>query len=289
MHYQCFFCHIRSFEKLLKEQPIKEEDKKNLTLEFLNWFGKMNRDDKSPDITRSIHQKMKEILGSSDPYREIKKSCNDYLLQQYPRLKERVLTSKDPFTTALKLAIAGNIIDYAASPDHSVDETIEYVMESDFAINHVQKLKERIQKAKTILYLGDNAGEIVLDRLFLETLNHPGIHFAVRGEPIINDVTLEDARYVQMERYAKVISNGYGAPSTLVEKSSAEFQDLFYRADLIISKGQGNLEGLLENQEQSIFYLLMVKCNLIGSRLGVEKGNFVVCHNKEIPVEAEID
>lgn len=282
MDYQCLFCHIKSFAKLLEEQPIDEGLKKQLAQDFLQWFTQMDMNDESPEYTRAIHEKIRQVLGTNDPYKQIKKDCNDYMLELYPKFKEMVNNSDDPFNTALKLSIAGNIIDYAASPDFNVDETIKFVMESDFTIDHSQKLKQEIQNAKTILYLGDNAGEIVGDRLFLETINHPGVHFAVRGEAIINDATEEDAYYVGLDKVSQVISNGYGAPSTILHKSSPEFQELFASADLIISKGQGNLEGLLGRKDPSIYYMLMVKCGLIGARLGVDKGNFVVCHNKEI-------
>jgi len=153
------------------------------------------------------------------------------------------------------------------------------VLKSDFSINHSYELKEALSNAKTVLYLGDNSGEIVLDKLFIETIMHPNLHFAVRGAPVINDVTIDDARYVGIYKVADVISNGYDAPSTIIDKCSEEFQKHFNDADVIISKGQGNLEGLLHKTHKTVFFLLMVKCDVIAEALGVKKGDFVVMKN----------
>ena len=119
------------------------------------------------------------------------------------------------------------------------------LLNSEFAIDHSKQLKKAIEKAETVLYLGDNAGEIVFDKLFIETIKHPNLTYVVRGGPVINDATMEDAEYIGMKDIANVISSGYDAPSTILNKSSKEFQKYFQKADLIISKGQGNLEGLL--------------------------------------------
>jgi uncharacterized protein with ATP-grasp and redox domains len=154
--------------------------------------------------------------------------------------------------------------------------TIDKVLNSDFAIDDSLELKRALSEAKTVLYLGDNCGELVFDKLFIETIMHPNLIYAVRGEPVINDVTLEDACYVGMDRVADLVSNGYDAPSTLLEHCSPEFLEVFNRADVIISKGQGNLEGLLGKTDKEVYFLLMVKCEVIADALGVKKGGFVV-------------
>jgi len=126
------------------------------------------------------------------------------------------------------------------------------------------------------LYLGDNAGEIVFDKLFIRTINHRNLTYVVRGGPIINDATMEDAEYTGMNKVANVISNGFDAPSTVPSESSRQFQQYFSKADIIISKGQGNLEGLLPLNDKRIFFLLMVKCDVMAELLGVDKESFVV-------------
>ncbi len=234
-----------------------------------------------PAFSRELHSLLREYTRNPDPYKEVKRQSNDLALHMYPDLKKRVRESGNPFETALRLAIAGNIIDYGISDHFDIPGTLDKVLHSDFAINHSEELKQTLSKAGSVLYLGDNCGEIVFDKLFIETLKHPNLCFAVRGAPVINDVTQEDAHYTGMDEVARIISNGHDAPSTLLEHCSSEFLEVFNKTDVIISKGQGNLEGLLENTaDKEVFFLLMVKCDVIADILGVSKGSFVVCNQK---------
>ena len=190
-------------------------------------------------------------------------------------MKNLVSRSDDPFNTAVRLSIAGNIIDFAVNDTFNLHATLDRVLKSRFAIDHSESLKKALGSARSVLYLGDNAGEIVFDKLFVETIGHPNLVYVVRGAPVINDATIEDAEYVGMSEAARVISNGFDAPSTVVSESSDEFRKLFSEADLIISKGQGNLEGLIHLNDKRIFFLLMVKCNVMAEFLKVEKDSFV--------------
>ena len=137
-----------------------------------------------------------------------------------------------------------------------------------------------MREAKDILYLGDNAGEIVFDRLFIEQMPHEKVTYVVRGEPIINDVTIEDAREVDMFDLVDVIDNGSDAPGTILETCSHEFQQRFASSDLVIAKGQGNYETLSDVNKR-IFFLLQVKCPVIAKDIGFEVGSFIVKANTE--------
>ena len=137
-------------------------------------------------------------------------------------------------------------------------------------------MKDKTATSENVLFLGDNAGEIVFDKFFIRTIDHKNLTYVVRGGPVINDATIEDAEYTGINRIVNVISNGYDAPSTIPSESSSEFQHYFNKADIIISKGQGNLEGLIPLNDERIFYLLMVKCDVMAEFLNVEKGSFVV-------------
>ena len=149
-------------------------------------------------------------------------------------------------------------------------------MNASFAIDHSAQLNQALRNAASVLYLGDNAGEIVFDRLLLETMAHPSVTFAVRGGPALNDVSLKEAEETGMHRVAKVIDSGFDAPSTILKKSSREFLVAFRSADLIISKGQGNLEGLIDESDPRIYFLLMVKCEVMAEKLKVKKGSCIV-------------
>jgi len=274
--YRCFYCYLRGVERLIVHEHLNKKDAEGLTRDVLFSSSKNYGSESGVDRTRDLNRMIQKYNGNADPYKKEKKQSNDLALGMYEEMKENVLSSDNPFETALKIAISGNIIDFAVSEQYDLKSTVDKVLTSDFGIDDSIQLKEEIQNAKKVLYLGDNNGEIVFDKLFVETIDHPNLYFAVRGAPVINDGTLEDAIYVGMDKKAKIISNGYDAPSTIPEKCSAEFQELFNSADVIISKGQGNLEGLMNRSDKRIFFLLMVKCDVVAERLGVKKGDFVI-------------
>ena len=274
--YRCFFCFARAFERMLEKEIFSPEEKIQLASEMFGLFSNVKNDLLIPALSRELHLLLKKISNNPDPYKEVKKQSNDLVLGMYPELKTIVFNSVNQFDSALRLAIAGNIIDYGVSNDFDLQGTIDNVLNSDFAIDDSAELKQALLQAKTVLYLGDNCGEMVFDKLFIETIMHPNLTYAVRGEPVINDSTLDDAKYVGMDLVADVISNGYDAPSTILEHCSSEFLEVFNRADVIISKGQGNLEGLLGKTAKEVYFLLMVKCDVIADVLKVKKGDFVV-------------
>lgn len=279
MNYKCTFCQIRSFEKLLERHDLPESRKNELTKSFLKWLANIDDEVKIPKLGRDIQFKIREVLNDADPYIAEKDAANSYLLSRYNEFRQMINQAQEPFMMALKLAIAGNIIDFGTGKSFSIDQTINKVVNSPVTVDNSAELMQAISNARNILYLGDNAGEIVLDKLFIETMGHPNVYFAVRGKPVLNDVTKKDANFVDMQDVARVISNGYDAPSTLLEHASPKFLEMYSNADLIISKGMGNLEGLLDEQSKDIFFLLMVKCQVIGDKIGAQTGDVVVRRN----------
>lgn len=274
--YRCFFCFNRAFEKLMKREQLSPEQAKCFTNEIIQLYLEKQEEFSTPLLARELHVRLKKYTNNPDPYKAEKKESNDRALSGYSDFRKQILASQNPFDTALRLAIAGNIIDFGVSDTYELDAAIDKVLNTDFAIDHSSQLKAALDNAQTVLYLGDNNGEIVFDKLLIETIKHPNLIYAVRDNPIINDVTLADATYVGLDQIVPVISNGFDAPSTILEYCSKDFLDVFNHADVIISKGQGNLEGLMDTQNRNIFYLLMVKCDVIAEKLHVNKGDFVI-------------
>lgn len=278
---RCKRCILKTYQRLLTkfDADIAEKEK------FIAFYSKVINTQKllsTPEIHRELNNAFCRIINVANPFGEEKSRSNALALALYKEWKPKVLASSEAFDLALRLAIAGNIMDYGAFDSFDVNQTINSVMKADFAIDHSQLLNDRIKKARHILYLGDNAGEIVFDKLFIETLGHDSLTYVVKGAPVLNDVTILDATEVRMDAVADVISNGFDAPSTILQKSSSQFLAKYNSADLIISKGQGNLEGLLHENDHRIFFLLMVKCNLMAEVLGVQKGSFVVYHSNKM-------
>ncbi|WP_372946733.1 damage-control phosphatase ARMT1 family protein [Mariniphaga sp.] len=277
MNYECLICQVKALQQRLEKYEIPEEKRDHVVSEMLKKIAATDLETSfSPEITRNILARLREYSNVEDPYRKEKQEGNRLMLERYGEFREMVHNSKNPFDTALRLAIAGNIIDFGPTNHFDVEGTIEKVLNSAFAIDHSQQLQNEISKAKTILYLGDNCGEMVLDKLFIETINHPNVFFAVREKPVLNDATEKEAREVGIHHVAKIISNGDDAPSTLLHRVSPEFKEIYQKADLIISKGMGNYEGLMFETDPRLFFLLMIKCPVIGRKIGAEKGEFVV-------------
>ena len=226
----------------------------------------------------------------TDPYQEVKRRYNDLALKLYPRLKELLDGAKEPLLTAIRLAIAGNIIDFGISSEFDLEQTIQESLTKEFSIFDYDLFLEILTAAESILYIGDNTGEIVLDKLLIEELlkREKDVTYVVRGGSAINDVTLEDARYVGIDRIVEVITTGTALPGTIVKNAYPDFVARFHAADLIIAKGQGNFEGL-SDEPRAITFLLKAKCTLIANELGVEPGAMVLYLRSPIKGEGFID
>ena len=284
MHTDCIKCFLEQADKLFTRYRIKDDMASDIIVRFRLFIDNHKENNLlSPELSCLMHRLIKKATHTDNLYKKEKKDYNDLLLSLEEDIREIIKKSDDPFQTALRYALAGNIIDFGPSKPFNVFKALSAAVSKEPAIDHSLILKDELKKAVTVLYLGDNAGEIVLDKLFIQTINHPGLYFAVRGGSIINDNTMEDAEYTGMTKATNVISNGYDAPSTLLNRCSREFREIFDKADIIISKGQGNLEGLINNKNKKIFFLLMVKCSVIAKMLGVQEKNVVVlCNQKEL-------
>lgn len=279
MHKDCIDCFLEQSDKLLKKHKVNSDVSEEV-LYRLRLSIDRHSDITSPEVACLMHRLIKRATCVEDPYKNEKKHFNDLLLSLEDDIRKEIRTSADPFRTALRFALAGNIIDFGPRKPFDALKTISEASEKVPYTDHTEALKSALKEAGTVLYLGDNAGEIVLDKLFIETISHPNLFFTVRGYNIINDVTMEDAEYTGMTKTTKVISNGYDAPSTIVHRCSPAFREHYDQADVIISKGQGNLEGLLDETRPNIFFLLMVKCQVIADRIGVPEREIVVMRNQ---------
>ena len=227
-----------------------------------------------PETARLIYSVVREVTGVKDPFREYKEKSIDNALSIFDKLKSVIRSSEDPLRMAVKIAIAGNVVDPGANPDFDLEREMNEVLERELSIDHSESFRRSIERAETILYLGDNAGETVFDRLLIETIGKETV-YAVRDAPVINDATIEDAWQSGIGKIAKVISSGCDAPGTILKRCSSEFLEIFKKAKVIVSKGQGNLESL-SGENGPIFFLLKVKCPVIARHLGTEIGSMIL-------------
>lgn len=233
----------------------------------------------TPPVTASdLHALIRQQSGNPDPYREAKAEATEHALSLYPKLKAMVVESDDPLETAIRLAIAGNIIDLGVSDQYDLEASIERVLTLTPAIDHLTQLKSAISNAKHILFLADNAGETVMDRLLIETLRIP-VTYVVKGAPAVNDAIADDARAAGLEGVCEVIDNGAATLGTLLERCSDEFKQHFDQAELIIAKGMANYESLSDG-DRPIFFLLQAKCAVVAANLGVKEKSIIILENQ---------
>lgn len=270
----CIEKQIRRMSKNLTDDPDLQKKIVDGCREVLDSTD-MNQP--PPYFGQKIHRAIRELSGNPDPYKEEKDLYNRRALALYPQLKSRVQSAPDPFRMAVMIALAGNIIDFGVSDDIRLEETIDRVIGEKPAVDQVALLKEKIAQAQTILYLGDNAGETVMDRILIEQFE-PGkqVTYAVRGAPILNDATIEDALVAKLDQVAAIMPNGSNAPGTILDDCTQEFMQTFRQADLIIAKGMGNYESLSENAGREIFFILLIKCDLVARHIGSPVGKAVV-------------
>jgi len=228
-----------------------------------------------PEIGYVVHRIVREEVADGDPYRAAKDRSTREALSLYPRLKALVAASVDPLEMAVRLSIAGNIIDFGPY-EQLLDlwPEVERVLDMPFALDHLVRLRSALDAAAEVLYLADNAGETVFDRVLIEALSVP-VTYVVKGSPILNDATLEDAVAAGVDTAADIITNGASAPGTILDLCSETFRQVYAAAPLIIAKGQANYETL-STAGPRVFCLLQVKCPVIGRDLGVPVGGLVV-------------
>ncbi len=255
--------------------------------EALRMMADMDLGEPPPVIVQKLHRHLRELTGREDPYRETKERLNRLAVEMLPELERRVQRAADPLAVALRYAIAGNVIDLGAYAGASTDEllsSLDATLDQPFH-GDVELLRRAVASANTILYLADNAGEIVFDRLLLMQLPAGRVTVAVRGGPVINDVTLRDAREVGIHELAELMDNGSDAPGTLLPDCSSSFLERFHGADLVISKGQGNFETL-NDVAAPIFFLFQVKCALASAHAGLPVGTRALIPSAHRPTSA---
>ena len=221
-----------------------------------------------------VYREVKNVTGVTDPYKALKKAHMQEAKILVPELKKMLEQSDDPLLTAIRIAIAGNVIDLGINKTFNLVKDVEKILNQPFAVFDFEAFRKELNRAQSILYLGDNCGESVFDKILIEQLNKP-VTFAVRSAPIINDVTMEEAIESGLDEVASLMESGCIAPGTILSQCTDQFMDIYHHTDLIISKGQGNYEGL-SKADRPIFFLLKAKCHVIAKDLGINEGDIVL-------------
>jgi len=269
----CLPCFFRQALDAVRRASSDTELHERVMREVSGWIHDADLSEPPPLMAQRLHHFLREQTGISDPYLEAKNRDNTLALSLLPELRKRVESSSDPFRLVVRLAIAGNQIDLGPKSSMSADEVVNSVrrVEEQPFEGDIELFKRFSEQSHRILYIADNAGEIVLDRLLVEMLDPAKVTVTVRGGAVINDATMADAQTAGLCEICEVISNGSDVPGTILEVCTPEFRNAFDSSDMIISKGQGNFETLSDNS-RSICFLFKVKCPVIAEKIGLKLG-----------------
>jgi len=221
-----------------------------------------------PEVGEKIYRIVREATGNPDPFKEQKRLQNENVISILPRIRRIVSEAKDPLLMALRLAAAGNAIDTGAQESYDLEESIIEAVRSGGKFETYEQFRLSFERAKDALVIADNCGEIVFDKVLIETMLQEKvkpefkIYLAVRGGPIINDVTLEEAEDLGLSKVCEIVPTGMEMPGTILNRCDPVFLRLFESVDLVISKGQGNWETL-EDVDREIYFLFQAKCETV--------------------------
>ncbi len=270
----CIPCFMQQAYRTAKLATDDDQKIKTVLDSVGDMIKTVSMENTPPETGNLIYHKIREVTHNYDPYKEIKQRNIQEALDLYPELKDLVKKSDDPLLTAIRIAVAGNVIDLGVNKKFDIKEDIQKILKQKFAAFDYIAFKEHLNKAKSILYLGDNAGESVFDRILIEQIGKPAT-FVVREVPVINDCIIDDARASGLNEVAEIISSGSTAPATILNLCNNDFLNRFEKADIVISKGQGNYEGLSQ-VKRSVFFMLKAKCKVIANDLEVKENDIVL-------------
>lgn len=269
----CMACFVRQSLEAARLASNDPEDHERVMRDVLGWSAEMDLNLPPPVVAQQIHRRLRQLTGIKDLYRRPKDYFNLMALEMLPTLRTQVDTAADPLIMAMRLALAGNIIDMGVNSSINESQVREAITQaaSQPIIGNQNDFKHQVKNAGNILYLADNAGEIVFDRLLVEQLNPERVILAVRGGPILNDATIHDAEAAGLHEIVTIIDNGSDAPGTILSDCHENFRTIFDASDLIIAKGQGNFETL-SLEPGNIFFLFKVKCPVVATHTGQNVG-----------------
>ncbi len=277
----CIPCFLRQSLEASRMATDDETVQEVVLKKVMKYLQKASFDNSPPELSREVHAIIRNVTKSKDPYKKVKIESNKMVKKKYHKLEQMVSSSKNPLLMAVKLSIVGNVIDFGTSNRLSLEEAINAASNKHFVDEDYQKFKDKLNKSKTVLYLADNAGEIFFDKLLLGKLSDTGkkLTYVIKANPIINDATIEDARFAEIDKIATILEGDagqpYSCPGIVLKYASKELLNYLKSSDMVISKGQGNYESL-SSIDRDIFFLLMVKCPLVARDINTELAELVL-------------
>ncbi|WP_458699758.1 damage-control phosphatase ARMT1 family protein [Sulfurospirillum sp. 1307] len=275
----CIDCILKQSKRVSSLLNVSDKQASQIELITQKHINKFDFNVTPTHNAYPLYEDIAKLLGVDDLYKQIKEKSSKKACSFISTCKEKIKNSNDKLFYAIKTAVAGNVIDLAAEVIYDLDDELKKIYETDFAINDFEILKNKLENTKILVYLADNAGEEIFDKICIETIKeiYPNIdvYYFVRGKPIINDLTMAHAKKSGLDEVSTIVDSGVPTPGYAMDLASKSAHEIFQKADCIISKGMGNYECLSEEKNFPIFFLLKVKCQVVAKYIGANLGDIV--------------
>ena len=277
---ECVKCIVGQIEKATKLLQLDEKLSDEIMQEVNKRAKNFSFNETPPYIAKGVYEYLGEMTNLDDPLEKLKQESIKKATSYLPLINKKIKNSEDKLFTAIKAAVAGNVIDFATTKEFSLDDEINSIFKTNFSINDYKIFKEKLYKVDKLIILSDNAGENVFDKVLIKTIKEllPNlkIYYATRGKAIINDITIKEALQIGIDKYCEVISSGVDTPGLEKKQASKEFLKLFNETSLILSKGMGNFESLESSNDSRIFFLFKVKCEVVANAISRNLGEIIL-------------
>lgn len=271
---ECYPCMLGQAVEAARMAGANERQQREILERVLDVLKDVPVTSKPPQISQPVHRIVREETTNEDPYREVKTRSTQEALELMPWMKRMLNDADDQVQTAARFSIAGNVIDARPGRQYDLRDEVLRALDEPIAVDDSESLQAALNEAAWVLILADNAGETVFDRLLIQAIDPP-VTYAVKGRPIANDATMEDARAAGLDQVAELMSNGSDAPGTLLETCSESFRQAYDEAPLVIAKGQANYETL-SSAGPRVFFLLQAKCPVLARDAGVPMRSMIL-------------
>jgi len=277
---ECVKCIVGQIDKATKLLNLEKE----LSLEIMNEVEKralsFSFKETPPLVAKDVYEYLALKTGLEDPLEKLKQESIKKATSYLPLIEEKIQNNEDKLFTAIKAAVAGNVIDFATTKEFCLDEEINSIFHTDFAINDYKLFKQKLETSNELIILSDNAGENVFDKILVKTIAnlYPKIkiYYATRGKAIINDITTKEAFQIGIDKYCEVISSGVDTPGLEKKQADKNFLKLFHNSPLVLSKGMGNFECLESYKDDRVFFLFKVKCEVVANQVSRNLGEIIL-------------
>lgn len=288
MNRHCHLCILKQIVRTATHLELDDATQEEVYRRVLTRTAAMDcRQFTSPEFAAAAYGVLSDMIGNPDPYATAKRDQNRMILDRLDYFGSRIHAAADPLAAAAKYALMGNIIDLGADRLFDTDSVFNDPENFPVGPDDLVRLRRSLRQGRRLLVIGDNAGEAVLDRLFITEIRreYPQLQvgYAVRSRPAINDVIVDDARDAGLDKVAEIIPSGSPCAGTLLSRATPQFSEWFHGADAVIAKGQGNFETL-EDAQRSVFFMFRVKCEVVARFVGLRLDTPVMAFRESLKI-----